>query len=157
MTNNRLERRVLVGVSWTYSQKKNKKLNNTTPTTSTTVQLWRLQQNAIQLLIALKKKKAATPTTPTQQLQQGQILTVDCSKKKKADRYIRKALTRNERNKVKTKTPNPRQRGTRVIKPTTGYTDYSDSNSKHGTKSGEILTGDSLITVIQKKKLANVI
>ncbi|CAG8819367.1 23921_t:CDS:1, partial [Gigaspora rosea] len=35
-TNNRQERRVLVGVSWTYSQNKNKKLNNTTPTTSTT-------------------------------------------------------------------------------------------------------------------------
>ncbi|CAG8778384.1 20069_t:CDS:2, partial [Racocetra persica] len=62
------------------------------------------------------------------------------------------ALTQNERNKVKQRlqnSPLAKQHGTRVIKPTTSYTDYSDNNSKHGTKSDEILPGDSPITGTQ--------
>ncbi|CAG8534753.1 6719_t:CDS:2 [Racocetra persica] len=42
----------------------------------------------------------ATPTTPTQQLQQGQFSTVDYSEKKRwmlVNHYIRKAFTQNEK------------------------------------------------------------
>ncbi|CAG8846526.1 28368_t:CDS:1, partial [Racocetra persica] len=66
--------------------------------------------------------------------------------------YIRKAFIQNERNKVKQRlqnSPPAKQCGTRVIKPTTSYTDYSNNNFKHGTKSDKILTSDSLIIETQ--------